>query len=525
MRMTPSKLPEVKTNIIDKTIAVFSPQRAAKRYRARMMLAMAGGYAGASRTRRSLKQWTPSGYDADSDILPDLPTLRDRSRDMIRNMPLASGAMNTKVTNVVGTGLRLQARIDREALNLDEAQADAWESKTEREWRLWWDSFDCDAARTLRGDGLTTMVYRQALENGDVFVLLPRISRKTNPYTLALQTIEADRVSNPDNQRDTATLSGGIEKDKHGAPTAYHVMNAHPGRLYGSAGNTWQRIPAYGQKLGLKNILHIYRPTRPGQSRGVPDLAAVIEPLKQLTRYAEAELMAAVVSAMFTVFVETETGDPTFDLTDMSGETGSSTSDDDYKLGNGSIIGLAPGEKIHDSNPGRPNAAFDPFTQAILRQIGVAIELPFELLVKHFTASYSAARAALLEAWKYFSTQRKWMTDHFNRVVYEIWMYEAVSSGRIVAPGFFTDPIIRQAYLGSVWIGPAKGQIDELKEIKAAELRVDMGVSTLSEVTAEMTGGDWEKKHPQSVKEHNARKDAGLITETVNNGDLPDENF
>jgi capsid protein len=104
-------------------------------------------------------------------------------------------------------------------------------------------------------------------------------------------------------------------------------------------------------------------------------------------------------------------------------------------------------------------------------------------------------------------------------------MYEAVSSGRIVAPGFFTDPIIRQAYLGSVWIGPAKGQIDELKEIKAAELRVDMGVSTLSEVTAEMTGGDWEKKHPQSVKEHNARKDAGLITETVNNGDLPDENF
>jgi lambda family phage portal protein len=302
-------------------------------------------------------------------------------------------------------------------------------------------------------------------------------------------------------------------------------MNAHPGRLYGSAENTWQRIPAYGQKLGLKNILHIYRPTRPGQSRGVPDLAAVIEPLKQLTRYAEAELMAAVVSAMFTVFVETETGDPTFDLTDMSGETGSSTSDDDYKLGNGSIIGLAPGEKIHDSNPGRPNAAFDPFTQAILRQIGVAIELPFELLVKHFTASYSAARAALLEAWKYFSTQRKWMTDHFNRVVYEIWMYEAVSSRRIVAPGFFTDPIIRQAYLGSVWIGPAKGQIDELKEIKAAELRVDMGVSTLSEVTAEMTGGDWEKKHPQSVKEHNARKDAGLITETLNNGDLPDENF
>jgi len=512
------KPPPLQNTLIDKAIAYFSPVRAAKRYRARMMLAFSGGYTGASKTRRSLKEWSPYGYDADSDILPDLPTLRDRSRDMIRNMPLASGAINTKVTNVVGTGLRLQARIDREALNLDEMAADAWESKTEREWRLWWDSFDCDAARTLRGDGLTTLIYRQALENGDVFVLLPRISRKNTPYQLALQIIEADRVCNPDHTQDTDRLGGGIEKDSFGAPVAYHVMTAHPGKLAGSAETKWQKIPAYGKTLGLKNILHIYRPTRPGQSRGVPDLAAVIEPLKQLTRYAEAELMAAVVSAMFTVFVETESGDPTFDLTDMSGETGSSATDDDYKLGNGAIIGLAPGEKVHDSNPGRPNAAFDPFTLAVLRQIGVAIELPFELLVKHFTASYSAARAALLEAWKYFSSQRKWLTDQFNRVVYEIWMYEAVSSGRIAAPGFFTDPIVRQAYLGSVWVGPAKGQIDELKEINAAEKRVNMGVSTLSEVTAEMTGGDWEKKHPQSVKEHNARKDAGLIAEAADPG-------
>jgi len=216
---------------------------------------------------------------------------------------------------------------------------------------------------------------------------------------------------------------------------------------------------------------------------------------------------------MFTVFVESESGDPTFDLTDMSDETGSTTSDDDYKMGNGSIIGLAPGESIHDSNPGRPNDSFDPFTQAILRQIGTALELPFEILVKHFTASYSAARAALLEAWKYFMTQRKWLADNFHRQIYEIWMTEAVALGRITAPGFLTDPARRQAYLGAQWVGPAKGQIDELKEIKAAHERVNMGVSTLSEVTAEMTGGDWEKKHPQSVKEFTARKDAGLIVE------------
>jgi lambda family phage portal protein len=508
MRMKP-----VKPNTIDRIVNYFSPVKAARRQKARMALAFSGGYTGASKTRRSLKEWMPDGYDADSDILPDLPTLRDRSRDMVRNMPLAAGAINTKVTNVVGTGLRLQSRIDRAMLNMTEEQADAWEINTEREFKLWWDSFDCDAARTLKGDGITALVYRQAKENGDVLVLLPRIPRQKTPYTLAMQLVEADRVSNPDYTADTDTLACGVQKDKYGAPMAYHVMEQHPGKIYGKIGAKWRKIPAYGPKTGLKNIIHVYRPTRPGQTRGVPDLAAVIEPLKQLTRYAEAELMAAVVSAMFTVFVETESGDPTFDLTDMSAETGSTASDDDYKLGNGAIIGLAPGEKVHDSNPNRPNTAFDPFTLAILRQIGTALELPFEILVKHFTASYSAARAALLEAWKYFMSERKWLVDHFNSVIYEIWMHEAVALGRIAAPGFLTDPAMRQAYLGAMWVGPAKGQIDELKEIKAARERVDMGVSTLSEVTAEMTGGDWEKKHPQSVKEHNARKDAGLITD------------
>jgi lambda family phage portal protein len=243
----------------------------------------------------------------------------------------------------------------------------------------------------------------------------------------------------------------------------------------------------------------------------VPDLAPVIEPLKKLGYYSDYELTAAAISGAFTVFIETESGAGTFDLTDLEGETGSKSTDEDIKIASGAVVSLAPGEKIHDSNPGRPNDSFDPFVQAILRQIGVALELPFEILIKHFTASYSAARAALLEAWKYFMSERTWLAADFNQAIYEIWMYEAVALGRIAAPGFLKDPLIRKAYLGSEWIGPAKGQIDELKEIKAAELRVQMGVSTLSEVTAEMTGGDWEKKHAQSCREFNERKKAGLI--------------
>ncbi len=511
-----------KLNFIDSFVTFFSPLAGARRLRARKAIEIFGSYDGASRTKRGLKEWATFGNDADSDILSDLPTLRERSRDLIRNNPLAAGSIKTKVTNVVGTGLRLQARIDRDAIGMSDEQADIWESAAEREWRLFWDSKECDVTRTLTGTGITRMVYQQAKENGDVFILLPRVTRLGVPYDLKLQVVEADRVTNLDDKQDSGTLSGGIEKDKYGAPVKYHILKQHPGSI--EPKQEWQTRPAFGNKTGLRNIIHLFNPTRPGQSRGVPDLAAVIEPLKQLGRYTEAEIMAAVISGMFTVFIETESGAGGFDYTNMSGETGQASSDKDMKLGNGLIMELANGEKIHDSNPGRPNTAFDPFVQSILRQIGVALELPFEILIKHFTASYSAARAALLEMWKYVLSERRWLSDNFLKLVYEVWMYEAVVTGRIAAPGFLSDPAIKAAYLGCDFIGPSKGQIDELKEVKAANERVNGGFSTIAYETAELNGGDWERNHKQQAKERKKRLEDGLIVEVEEPQEVDDGN-
>jgi len=512
---TPRGKIEVRETLPDKIVGYFNPVKARQRFKARAQMAAAGMFVGASRTRRSTKMWAASSGSADYDILSDLTDLRERSRDLYYNNPWAHGAIETKVINVVGTGLKLQSRLDRDVLPLTEDLAGAWESQTEREWRLFWGRKDCHAARTQNGNALSRMVYRQARLNGDVFIQLtrsPGINPAWFPYSLRLQVIEADRVCNKDYLRDNEHLAGGIEKTAAGAPKAYHILKQHPGSLDYKT-HEWMTIPAYGSRTGLPNIIHLASLDRPGQSRGIPDLAPVIEPLKQLGNYTEAELMAAVVSGLFTVFIESDTGDTGLSLDEFYNETGAQSTDDDYKLGNGAIVELATGEKIHDSNPGRPNAVFDVFVQAILRQVGVALNLPYEILIKHFTASYSAARAALLEAFKYYYLERSWLSESFHQIVYEVWMYEAVSSGRIQAPGFFTDPILRQAYLGSEWIGPARGQIDELKEINAAQIRTEMGVSTLSEITAEMTGGDWETKHRQQVKENNMRKEDGLLPE------------
>lgn len=100
---------------------------------------------------------------------------------------------------------------------------------------------------------------------------------------------------------------------------------------------------------------------RPGLTRGVPYLAPVIETLKQLDKYSEAEIMSAVVSAMFTVFVKSESEDG---LAPFGGQT-DSTNDNDYKLGVGAILDLQPNESIEIADPKRPNQAFDPFVQAV----------------------------------------------------------------------------------------------------------------------------------------------------------------
>lgn len=455
---------KIEENWLDKVYRFVAPVKAAERFKARMMLAVAGSYTGASRNRRSLAEFLPGSGDADADLLFDLPLLRSRSRDLIRNNPLSLGAINTVCTNVVGTGLKLQAHIDRDFLGMSYEQADEWEANVEREFRLWAQSTDCDASRTLNFAVLQELAFRSTLENGDCFVLMPFISRLGSPYSLALQIIEADRVCNKDNMRDSDTLVAGVRKDEWGAPLEYHVLKGHPGNLHSMKNREWITVPAFGSRTGRRNVIHLYRMLRPNQTRGVPYLAPVIEALKQLGNYTDAEVIAAVISSYFTVFVKSPQGDADLSPMQPTKEVGGTPSDEDYKLGNGAIVGLAEGEDISIANPGRPNAQFDPFVQAVLRQIGVALELPFEVLIKHFTASYSAARAALIEAWRFFMARREWLAQNFCQLVYEAWLTEAVSLGRINAPGFIGgDPAIRSAYLACEWTGPAPGQIDPLK--------------------------------------------------------------
>ena len=110
----------VRENIVDRIVNYFDPVKGKKRFQSRVAMALSGSYFGALKSRRSLSEWKAKEGSPDADILLDLPELRSRSRDLVRNSPLATGAVNTVCTSVVGTGLKFQPRIDRDILNMSE---------------------------------------------------------------------------------------------------------------------------------------------------------------------------------------------------------------------------------------------------------------------------------------------------------------------------------------------------------------------------------------------------------------------
>lgn len=173
---------------------------------------------------------------------------------------------------------------------------------------------------------------------------------------------------------------------------------------------------------------------------------------------------------------------------------------------------LAPGEDIEIADAKRPSSNFDAFTTSLAKYVGAALEIPVEILVKNFSSSYSASRAALLEAWKAFRMKRSWMAADFCQPVYEIFLAEAIGSGRLKAPGFFLDPLIRMAYCGAQWNGPAQGMIDPVKEVNAAEKRINIGISTRQRETIEMTGGDFDSNIAQLARENQLMKAAGILS-------------
>ena len=518
-------------NIIDKFVEAVNPSAALRRQNDRIKLELIrsfknSGYdeSGASRNKNSMRGWLASSKSPQEDIDRNIPILRQRSRSLYMSAPLAVSAIKTNRTNIVGEGLRLKSTIDAAFLRMTPEAAAEWQRNTEREFELWADSKFCDSTRVNNFYEIQQVACLSWLMNGDACALV-EYERPTPafPYGLRVHLIEADRVSTPHtsgtavNLYATESTTGnrifnGVEVTDAGRVVAYHICSTYPNSQLRAA-KKWQRVKAFGDKTGTPNVLMIFEAERAEQYRGVPYLAPVIESLKQLTRYSEAEMMAAVINGFFTVFITSEGNTGEMGFTGVPDDEDRVSDDDlNYELGPGMVNVLKPGEKIEIADSKRPSSNFDAFTTALAKYVGAALEIPVELLIKSFNSSYSASRAALLEAWKAFRMKRKWLAADFCQPLYEIFLTEAIANGRIKAPGFFLDPAIKKAYCRAQWNGPAPGMLDPVKEATAAEKRIAIGVSTRQRESIEMTGTDFDANVAQLARENQLMKEAGLVS-------------
>ena len=479
------------------------------------------GYAtaGASTIKRALKGFRAMSGSTREDIDLNNYTLRQRGRLMYMGAPIATSAVKTSRTNTIGLGLQLNPRPDMDFLGLDADRAAEWVKKVKREFSLWADKKDtCDATGINNFYELQQLLLISWLMSGDVFTLVQaRDPLPGKPYTLRLRAVEADRIATPAetgaaiftnittgrNPKNNNIIYDGVEIDNQGMAVAYWIRNTHPGEN-SIEQTTFTRVEARGKDTGLPNIIQIMNAERPDQYRGVTFLAPVIEELLQINRYTEAEITAAIIESFLTAFVTT-TGDgsemPFNEVGAGYGEAEASYDPNEYEMGPGTINVMNPGESVTFSDPKRPGSGFTGFVDAISTQIGAGLEMPKEILLKAFTSSYSASRGALLEAWKSFNMYRTWFVNDFCNPVYELWLNEAVAIGRVDAPGYFSDPAVRAAWLKCEWIGPSQGMLDPTKEIQAEQMACENGFSTHADSALRLNGSDYDSNIEQLARE------------------------
>lgn len=482
-----------------------------------------GGYEGAGDSL-SMMNWNPVAGSADSDLLPDLQTLTARSRDLKRNNGLMAGGMQTYRDNIVGATLRLSAKPDAVLLGWDRERARQWANLTEAKFRTWFETSECDAARTLNGLGLTLQALGGAMENGDALALplwLPRAGQK---WGTRLQMVESDRLRTPLELSGRDNIRGGIEFDFYGAPVAAYVLKHHPGDFLSvrAASQEYERIPFF-TTWGRRRVLHLHDKERTGQSRGRPIVAAVLKDFHMAGKYSTNELQASLTNSLVAAFLESD-----MDQTESEAVFGADVAEtwksfvsrkpSVRQTEGAAILPLPPGAKLNSFQPNRPNAAFEAFMLAVLRNIAAGMNMPYELLVKDFSkTNYSSARASLLEAWRYFNGRRRWLSDYWLREVYALWLEEAVNAGEIEAPGFYEN---KYAYCRARFIFGGRGWVDPVKDATASELRVRNFVSTLEQECAEQ-GLDYEEVLDQRMLEQQMMRERGLSMPAPNGAAQP----
>lgn len=433
-------------------------------------------YGGATISRLTA-DWVSSGNSADAEVSSGLVRLRNRCRQLVRDSDYARAAIRAIRSNVIGSGIKLQAqaKMQRGGGRLDQAINDEIESG----WATWGRADSCHTAGRMSFLELQRMLIGAMAESGEVFVRMVRQPFGRSKVPFALEILEADLL---DENKHGLPPNGdewrmGIRVDSWGRPVEYAFLSRHPGDLHGgSAGVRHRMIPA-------SEVLHLGILERPGQTRAVPWLAASIKQLHHLAGYQEAEVVRARAGSSLMAFITSPEGEISMG-DDVEGDERVSD------FAPGKFAYLAPGESVTVPDLQAPDGQFEPFLKAMLRSMAAGTGVPFTSLSANYSESnYSSSRLELLDARENWKAMQQYMIDAFLTPVFEAWLDAAVLSGELQLPGYELAP---DRYRAARWMPRAWSWIDPAKEVNAYKEAVRCGFKTQAEVVAEQ-GGDLEE--------------------------------
>lgn len=456
--------------------------------------------------RRSFA-WLPSNPGAVAAMTATQTELRTKSRDLVRRNAWANAALESYVANAIGTGIKPQSLVTEPSLR----------ERIQKLWRDW--TLDADAAGLTDFYGLQALACRAMLEGGEALVRI-RYRRKEDGLAVALQLQVLEPEHLPVTLNTTAengnVIRAGIEFDRLGRRVAYHLYRTHPedGALAPMSGNGGMETA----RIDASEILHMFRPLRPGQIRGEPWLARALVKLNELDQYDDAELVRKKTAAMFAGFITR--------LAPEDNLMGEGSADPNgvalAGLEPGTLQILEPGEDVKFSQPADVGASYAEFLRMQFRAVAAAMGVTYEQLTGDLTqVNYSSIRAGLLEFRRRCEALQHGVIVHqLCRPIWQAFIEQAVLEGALSLPGYARGgQAQRREYLAVKWIPQGWQWVDPQKEFNAMLTAMRAGLLSRSEAISSF-GYDAEDVD-REIAADNARADAlGLVFESDPRHDL-----
>ncbi|OGS01535.1 MAG: phage portal protein [Elusimicrobia bacterium RBG_16_66_12] len=457
----------------------------------------ASGFAAGDLSRLTL-DWVASCMSPDDATRGNVRRLRARARELERNNAWAESYFNAACVNIVGPyGFRHQPRV----VNNDGKLAEKINKKIAVAWADWCRSVTRDGKFSLVE--FSHQVVRTQRREGEAFVR-PHLGPDF-PYGFALEAIDADLVDDgftrgPEGGSPEVRM--GVEVDVHGRPVAYYVFEG----LYRPGGRRERvRIPA-------SEIIHLYRPKRVNQTRGITEMVAVMIALRMLDGYEEAELVAArSAAAKMGFFVNRGESD------------GESSAPDDGKpfvmeAAPGTMEKLTKGWEFQSWDPDHPTSAFPAFQKSTLRKIASGLGVSYNALTSDLeSVNYSSMRSGLLIERDTWRMLQEWYSTAFLDRIYPLWLNAALLSGQLVLDSrdFRKFTAVKWGPRGWPWVDP-------LKDNTATALAIQSGLATRTDALAEQ-GESFEETIDRLAEESAYAKQKGVNIDGEARGADPNE--